>query len=262
MVIERPLEGRRAIVTGGNTGIGAATVRALAAAGARVMINYVEDEDQALALVGDLEGDNNEARAFKADITDEAQVSAMFEAMDKAWGGVDILVNNAGIEGDREHTWECDVPTWRKVIEVNIFGSFLCSRAALARMVPAGQGVIVVVTSVHEVIPWSGYSAYTTSKAGLAMLVKTMAQETADCGVRVVAVAPGAIKTEINEKVWGDPEAAADLCTKIPARRIGRPEEVADVVAFLASDTASYITGSTVYIDGGMVLYPTFIHGG
>lgn len=258
----QPLAGKRAIVTGGNTGIGAATVRALAKAGAHVMINYIEEEEAATALASEIADGGGEARTFRADISDAKAVEAMFGALDEAWGGVDILVNNAAIEGERVLTWESDPAAWRQVFDVNVFGSFLCSKEALKRMVPAKAGVVVVITSVHEVIPWLGYSAYTTSKAALSMLVKTMAQEAAASGVRVVAIAPGAIKTDINEKIWKEPAGVADLREKIPARRMGRPEEVAEVVTFVASDQASYITGSTIYVDGGMVLYPSFMHGG
>jgi NAD(P)-dependent dehydrogenase (short-subunit alcohol dehydrogenase family) len=141
-------------------------------------------------------------------------------------------------------------------------GSFLCARQALKRMVAQRSGVILNMTSVHEKIAWSGYGAYSASKAALSMLTKTQAQEAAPFGVRVLALAPGAIKTSINRSVWSDPASLADLLTKIPLGRMGEVAEIARVAAFLVSDAASYLTGSTVYADGAMTDYPDFAHGG
>jgi NAD(P)-dependent dehydrogenase (short-subunit alcohol dehydrogenase family) len=186
----------------------------------------------------------------------------MFDQFDSEWGGIDILVNNAGIDGAAAMAWDADLDAWRQVIEVNLFGAFYCSREALRRMFPQKSGVIVNMSSVHESIPWSGFSAYTASKAALSMLTKTLAQETAAHGVRVLAVAPGAIKTSINRSVWDNPTGLADLETKIPMSRMGEPDEIARIVAVLASDLASYATGTTVFVDGGMVDFAAFEHGG
>lgn len=256
------LAGKRALVTGGNTGIGAATAKALAAAGARVLIDYVAEADAAERVVAAIADAGGEAAAFEADVSNPAAVAALFGAMDERWGGIDILVNNAGVEGPRVSTWELAPEAWRKVFDVNLFGSFLCGREAVARMVRQRSGVVINVTSVHEVIAWSGYAAYNASKAGLSMLTKTMAQEAAPFGVRVVAVAPGAVRTEINEQVWEAKASAADLRAKIPMGRMGTPEEVAAVIVMLASDVGSYVTGTTVFVDGGMTQYPAFMHGG
>src|SRR5574342_225826 len=224
------LEGKRALVTGANSGNGASSARALASAGARV--------------------------------ADARQVAAMFEALDRRWDGIDVLVNNAGVDGVRAVAWEADPAEWFRVIRVDLLGPFQCAREALRRMVARKSGVILNLTSVHEKIAWGGYSAYTAAKAGLSMLTKTLAQEAAPFGVRVVALAPGAIRTPINRAVWSDPAGLADLVAKIPLGRMGEPEEVARVAAFLVSDAASYLTGSTVYVDGAMTDDPEFARGG
>jgi NAD(P)-dependent dehydrogenase (short-subunit alcohol dehydrogenase family) len=195
-------------------------------------------------------------------VADASQVGEMFAAIDRAWGGLDILVNNAGVDGPRAVAWEADPKEWERVLRIDLLGSFHCAREALKRMVARRSGVVLNLTSVHEKIPWSGYSAYTAAKAGLSMLTKTLAQEAAPFGVRVVALAPGAIRTPINQAVWSVPASLGDLLTKIPLGRIGEPEEVARVAAFLVSDAASYLTGSTVYVDGAMTDYPDFGHGG
>jgi NAD(P)-dependent dehydrogenase (short-subunit alcohol dehydrogenase family) len=158
--------------------------------------------------------------------------------------------------------WDADVAAWRKVIEVNLFGAFFCAREALKRMVPQKSGVVLSTSSVHEEIAWSGYSAYTSSKAAVSMLTKTLAQEAAPHGVRVLTVAPGAIKTPINRSVWSDPKSLQDLLQKIPLKRIGEPQDVAGMVVVLVSDVASYVTGRTIFVDGGMTDYPDFAHGG
>ena len=256
------LTGRRVLVTGANSGIGAAVAKEFAAAGAKVAINYVTHPEAADAVVQELRAAGAEAMALQADVSDKAQVEAMFAQLDAAWGGLDVLVNNAGIDGASAVGWEADPVKWRQVIDINLIGAFNCAQAALARMVKQKSGVLLNMTSVHEVIAWSGFSAYTASKAGLSMLTKTLAQEAGPFGVRVLSVAPGAMKTPINESVWNDPHGLADLLTKIPLGRMGLPEDVAHLAVFLASDFASYMTGSTVYVDGGMTDYPSFMHGG
>ena len=151
---------------------------------------------------------------------------------------------------------------WRKVLEVNLFGAFYCAHEALKRMVPQGKGVILNLSSVHEVIPWTGYSAYTAAKAGISMLTRTLSQEAAPYSVRVVALAPGAIRTPINRTVWADPTMSKDLLGKIPLGRIGDTSDVANMAVMLASDAAGYVTGTSVFVDGGMTDYPDFAHGG
>ena len=256
------LAGKRALVTGANSGIGAAIARTLATAGADVAINYVSHPEAADAVAADVRASGRRSFSIAADVSKPALVGLMFDQLDSEWGGIDIVVNNAGIDGVSAMAWEADLDAWRQVLEVNLFGAFYCSREALRRMIPQKAGVIVNMSSVHESIPWSGFSAYTASKAALSMLTKTLAQEAAVYGVRVLAVAPGAIKTTINKTVWDNPAGLADLETKIPMARMGEPDEIARMVAVLASDLASYATGTTVFVDGGMVDFAAFEHGG
>lgn len=261
------LKGKRALVTGASSGIGEAIAQALAQAGADVAVNYLEeptgkDAADAERVAAAARQHGVRAVTLAADISDAAQVERMFADMDRELGGVEILVNNAGIDGPHARCWESNPNDWYRVIQINLFGAYHCARAALKRMTTARRGVIINISSVHERIPWSGYSAYACSKAALAMLTQTLAQETADLGVRVVAVAPGAIKTHINQAVWNNPDTLKDLLRKIPAHRMGEPEEIGRMVALLASDMASYVTGPSVIVDGGMVLYPSFRHGG
>ena len=182
--------------------------------------------------------------------------------MDEAFGGVDILINNAGMDGDKAAVHEVDPDDWTRVVSVNLYGTFYCSREAVTRMRKQGDGVILNITSVHEFVPWTGQTAYCASKAAIGMFTKSLAQELADSGVRALCVAPGAIKTDINKDVWSDPEKAKDLNEKIPMGRIGTVEEVADLVIALVSDMGSYVTGTTVLVDGGMATYPSFMKGG
>ena len=256
------LKDKRVLVTGGNSGLGAAMVRAFGAAGAKVAVNYVTHPEEAETLAAGLAEAGGEAIAVKADVSDAAAVEAMFATLDKTWGGIDVLINNAGIDGPRALAWEADIDAWKKVLDINLAGAFMCARQALKRMVPQKSGVILNTSSVHQIIAWSGYSAYAASKSGLIMMANTLAQEAAPHGVRVLCIAPGAIATRINAEVWQDPEGLKDLLTKIPLGRIGQPEDVAQMAVVLASDVASYMTGTTVFVDGGMTDYPGFMRGG
>lgn len=256
------LDGKRAVVTGANSGIGQAIALALADAGAQVCINYVTHPESANAMVEALVAKGCKAIAVQADIADSAAVSAMFAQLDASWGGVDILVNSAGIDGAAAPSWQADPAAWKRVIDVNLLGTFYCTQQALQRMTAQRSGVVLNITSVHEVIAWSGYSAYTASKAAVSMLTKTVAQEVAPLGVRVLALAPGAIKTPINQAVWSQPDSLRDLLNKIPLNRMGTVEEIAEMVVIMVSDKASYVTGTTLFVDGGMVDYPDFAHGG
>jgi len=260
--VEIRLNGKRALVTGANSGIGRALAIGLGQSGARVAVNYVSSPDKADEVVAEIHREGAEAMAVRADVSDAAQVAAMFGQIDQAWGGIDVLVNNAGIDGGATVAWEADPAAWRRVLDINLVGAFLCAREAMRRMVAQKSGVVLGISSVHELIPWTGFSAYTASKAGMSMLVKTLAQEAAPYGVRVLAVGPGAIKTPINANVWNDPKLYADLLDKIPLRRMGTPEEIAAMVVFLVSDAAAYVTGTTIFVDGGMLDYPDFQHGG
>jgi glucose 1-dehydrogenase len=256
------LTNRRALVTGSSSGLGRAIALALAKAGAQVGIHYHTEQDAAGAVVAEIRSQGGKAQAFGGDISDAGTVQQLFTELDAAFGGLEILVNNAGMDGRPALCADSDPKTWGKTIAVDLLGPYYCARQALARMLPKKRGVIVQITSVHEFIPWSGYSAYTTAKAGLSMFTKTLAQEVAGSGIRVLAVAPGAIRTPINANVWKNPQGLQDLDRKVAMGRMGEPEEIGQVVAFLASDLASYVTGTTLPVDGGMLLYPDFRHGG
>lgn len=262
IIVNIKLDGKRALVTGANSGIGAAIAFALAEAGAKVAVNYIAHPEATDALVQKIKESHGEAIAIQADVSDPKAAEEMFRRIDAAWNGIDILVNNAGIDGARAMSWEADIAEWRKVIEVNLFGAFYCAREALKRMTAQKSGVVLNLTSVHEKIAWSGYSAYAASKSAVSMMAKTLAQEASPLGVRVLSIAPGAIKTPINRSVWSDKTGMADLLEKIPIKRIGEPEEIARMAVVLVSDAASYITGCTIFVDGGMTDYPSFAHGG
>lgn len=256
------LTGRRALVTGANSGLGRAIALSLDAAGARVGVHYLSDRAAAEAVMTEMSRGGGQPAAFGADIGDPAQVNRMFAEVEAQFGGLDILVNNAGVDGPRETCADSDPAHWEKVIAIDLQGPYYCTRQALKRMLPQRRGVILQITSVHEFIPWAGYSAYTSAKAALSMFTKTVAQEVATAGIRVLAIAPGAIRTPINADVWGHPDSLRDLDQKIAMARPGEPEEIGRVAAFLVSDLASYITGATLAVDGGMLIYPDFSHGG
>ena len=247
-----PLSGRIALVTGAATGIGRATATRLAADGAAVIVNYIGDPDPAEALAREL----GTAIAIEADVADEAQVVAMFARAREELGAVDVLVNNAGIEKPFPLV-EMPLEEWRRLLDVNLTGAFLCAREAARGMIDQGEGgVIVNNTSVHEVIPWPEFSHYCASKAGLKLFSQTIARELAPHGIRVAQVAPGTIQTPINKWILDDPEKLQSAIGQIPWGRMGQPEEVAAAIAWLASAEASYVTGATLFVDGGMTLYP------
>ncbi|MBU6460468.1 MAG: glucose 1-dehydrogenase [Proteobacteria bacterium] len=256
------LSGRRALVTGASSGLGRSIACHLARCGARVAINYLKDGKAADAVVSEIRQSGGEAFAVQANVSEKTEVDRLFSAVDTTLGGLDILVNNAGMDGLRENCAQSEPDHWESVLKVDLFGPYYCTRQALLRMQPQKKGVILQVTSVHEFIPWAGYSAYTSAKAALSMFTKSVAQEVAQEGIRVLAIAPGAIQTPINQSVWGNPDTLRDLDLKIAMNRLGQPEEIGRVAAFLVSDLASYITGTTVAVDGGMLIYPDFSHGG
>ena len=256
------LSGRSALVTGSSSGLGEAMAHALAQAGARVAVHDRTQSAASEAVAAALRATGAQAQAFSADISRREEVDQLFNALDAWCGGIDILINNAGMDGARANCADSDPAAWQSTLAVDLLGPYYCSRLALKHMLQQQRGVILNITSVHEFIPWEGYSAYTSAKAGLSMLTKTLAQEVAGQGVRVLALAPGAIKTPINADVWHNPQGLADLNRKIAMGRMGEPEEIARVAAFLVSDLASYITGVTLAVDGGMLLYPDFRQGG
>jgi len=258
------LEGRKAIVTGAASGIGKATAARLGAEGASVCVNYYSDAEAADAEAVAAEvvraGSPAGARAVavKADVGDEAAVEAMVSRAADELGGLDILVNNAGIE-KQVPLLQMGLDDWEAVLRTNLTGAFLCLREAAKVMVRGGGGVVVNMSSVHQFIPWPGFAHYCASKGAMKLLMETAARELAGQGIRLVNIAPGAIVTPINKFVLDDPEAEHAVIEEIPLGRMGQPEEVAAAVAWAASDQASYVTGTTIIVDGGMSLYPKFV---
>jgi glucose 1-dehydrogenase len=265
----QPLRGQTALVTGASSGIGAGVARALAAAGATVAVNYVTGPEAAEGVVAEIREVGGTAMAVRADVSREDDVQAMFRTVVDTWGALDILVSNAGIQKDAAIT-EMTVAQWNVVIGVNLTGTFLCAREATRAMIRQGirpgvsraAGKIVCVSSVHEVIPWAGHVNYAASKGGVKLLMQSLAQEVAGHRIRVNSIAPGAIQTPINRPAWETPAALASLLTLIPYGRIGQPEDIGRAVAWLASDDADYVHGQTIFVDGGMTLYPEFARGG
>ncbi len=261
---DETLRGQCAVVTGASSGIGRSVAIELGRHGAHVVVNYPAGERAALETVSEIEKLGGTAIAVRGDVSDEAQVIALFAAARERFGSVDILVNNAGIQSDAPVA-EMSLESWSRVLAVNLTGQFLCAREAVREFKRRGPtdlssalGKIVCISSVHDVIPWAGHINYAASKGGISMFMKTLAQEVAPLRIRVNSVSPGAIRTPINKDAWGTPMAYESLLHLIPLQRIGEPEEIGRAVVFLASDDADYITGATLYVDGGMTLYPGF----
>ncbi len=255
------LDGKTALVTGASSGIGWATAVRLGREGAAVGVCYRSDEDGAQEARHAIEEAGGRATVIQGDISVEDDARRTVREMLDTFGRVDILVNNAGMENQRPFL-EMSLDDWEKVVSVNLTGAFLMSREALRHMVDNGGGVVVNMSSVHQRIPWPGYAHYAAAKGGLKLLTETLALEFAGRGVRVNAVAPGAIATPINREKLEDPDLQKTVDRLIPQNRMGEPEEVASCVAFLASDEAAYVTGATLFVDGGLSLYPSFEEGG
>ncbi len=263
----RLLEGQVAIVTGASSGIGHGVARACAAAGAAVSVNYRSSPGPAHQLAVEIEQAGGRARAIKADVAEETEIRRLFAETIEAFGAVDILVANSGMQKDAPAD-EMTIEDWRRVIDVNLTGQFLCAREAIRqfkrqpdRKVSRARGKIICMSSVHEVIPWAGHVNYAASKGGVAMMMKTLAQEVAIAGIRVNAIAPGAIATAINQDAVRG-EAGERLKKLIPYGRIGEADDVAKAAVWLASDESDYVVGTTLFIDGGMTLYPGFENNG
>jgi glucose 1-dehydrogenase len=263
------LEGQSALVTGGSSGIGEGIARALAAAGAKVAVNYHSHRGQAEAIVADIKSAGGQAVALGADVSDGPAVTRLVEDVVSAFGRIDILVASSGIQKDASFT-EMTLAEWNAVIGLNLTGCFLSAQAALRRFdvqdarpdLSAARGKIVFVSSVHEVVPWAGHVNYASAKGGLRMLTRSLAQEVAARRVRVNAVAPGAIETPINADVLGDEEKRRGVLGLIPYGRIGKASDVGKATTWLVSDDSDYVTGHTLFVDGGMSLYPGFIGNG
>lgn len=266
---QKLLLGQKALVTGASSGIGRAIALSLGEAGADVLVNYVSGEDKARALIDEMRGRGINAAAFKADVSDESQVRAMFRDMIERFGTIDILVNNAGLQQDAPFH-EMTLAQWNKVLAVNLTGQFLCTREAVREFMRRGvrkeiscsAGKIICVSSVHEVIPWAGHVNYAASKGGVMLMMKSIAQEVAPYRIRVNSICPGAIRTPINMEAWDTPQAYNELMKLIPYKRIGEAEEIGRAAVWLASDYADYVHGISLFVDGGMTLYPGFETGG
>ncbi len=255
----RLLEGRRALVTGGDSGIGEGVCFELAAHGAAVAVNYVGSPDAAQRIVGEIEAAGAKALAVPMDVSSESDVQRAFTATGEAFGGVDLLVNNAGVEHPYE-LLEMPLEAWQKVIDVNLTGAFLCAREAARTMRDQkSPGTIVNISSVHEQVAWERFSHYCASKGGMKLFAQSIAKELAPLDIRVVNVAPGAIDTPINKSVLENPKATAAVLSEVPLGRWGHVSDIARAVAWLASEQASYVTGATLFVDGGMTLYPRFV---
>jgi glucose 1-dehydrogenase len=263
------LAGQKALVTGGSSGIGRAIALALGAAGADVVVNYLGDEAGAEEVAAAIRAGGVRAYAQRADVSLEADVRTMFRRMRDELGTIDILINNAGLQRDAAFH-DMNLEQWNTVIGVNLTGQFLCAREAIREfrrrgVVPTtscAAGKIICISSVHQVIPWAGHANYAASKGGVMLMMQTLAQEVAPARIRVNSIAPGAIRTPINTAAWQTPQAYEALMTLVPYKRIGEPDDVARAAVWLASDEADYVVGATLFIDGGMTLYPGFAEGG
>jgi glucose 1-dehydrogenase len=267
--VRKTLTGQKALVTGASSGIGKGVALALGRAGADVVVNYASQREPAEEVVAEIRHEGHNAYAHRADVSQEDQVQAMFATMLDQFGTIDILVSNAGLQKDARLE-EMTLAQWNTVLGVNLTGQFLCAREAVKEFkrrgvrpeVSCAAGKIICISSVHEVIPWAGHVNYAASKGGVMLMMKSIAQEVAPHRIRVNSVCPGAIRTPINTAAWSTPEAYAELMKLIPYKRIGEVDDVGRVVAWLASDEADYITGASIFVDGGMTLYPGFEAGG
>ncbi len=263
------LTGQKALVTGANSGIGRGVAIALGRAGADVMVNYVAGDESAHAVVKEICGCGVKAIAYQADVSSEEQVAGMFRHLIQEFGTVDILVNNAGLQRDAAFR-DMTLAQWNTVLGVNLTGQCLCAREAIREflrrgVVPAvscAAGKIICMSSVHQEIPWGGHANYATSKGGIKLLMESLAQEVAPLRIRVNGIAPGAVRTPINTSAWQTPEAYTELMKLVPYGRIGEPEDIARAAIWLASDQSDYVVGTTLFVDGGMTLYPGFSTGG
>ena len=264
----QPLKGQIALVTGANSGIGEACARHAAAAGAAVAINYVAMPERAEAIAGEIVGAGGQASCFRADVSDEAQVMAMYDGIRVRFGTIDILVANAGLQRDAP-VETMTVAQWDTVINVNLRGQFLCAREAAKefqrrglRSVSRSLGKIVCMSSVHQLIPWARHVNYAASKGGVMLLMQSLAQELAGRAIRVNGIAPGAIATPINRPAWETPEAESKLLELIPYNRVGVPDDIGRAAVWLSSDASDYVVGSTLFVDGGMTTFESFSTGG
>jgi len=267
LAMDQKLKGQVAIVTGASSGIGAGVSKSLAAAGATVVVNHPVDATKvaAEAVLAEVKGAGGAGITYQCDVSKEDEVKKMFADIISQFGTLDILINNAGLQRDSPFQ-EMTLEQWNYVLAVNLTGQFLCAREAVKEFLRRGivpersraAGKIICMSSVHEVIPWAGHANYAASKGGINMLMKSIAQEFAPSRIRVNSIGPGAIKTPINQAAWATPAAEKKLLELIPYGRIGVVEDIGAAAVWLASDDSDYVTGTTLFVDGGMTLYPGF----
>jgi glucose 1-dehydrogenase len=266
MEISMKLKGQVAIVTGASSGIGAGCAKELAKEGATVVVNYpvASTKEMAQQVVNEIAAQGGSAIAYQADVSKEQDVQNMFADVIRQFGTVDILINNAGLQKDAPFT-EMTLDQWNFVLSVNLTGQFLCAREAIREFLRRGvngksksAGKIICMSSVHEVIPWAGHANYAASKGGVMLMMKTIAQEFAPKRIRINSIAPGAIATPINHDAWDTAEHLQQLLKLIPQKRVGQVEDIGKAAVWLASDDADYVNGTTLFVDGGMTLYPGF----
>lgn len=269
--MEISLRNQVAVVTGASSGIGSGIAKSLAEAGATVIVNHSSERstDEAKAVLKEITDAGGKGITCQCDVSKEDQVIRMFQDTVSQFGTVDILINNAGIQKDAKFT-EMTIDQWNAVIGVNLTGQFLCAREAIKEFLRRGIdpsrsiacGKIIHISSVHEIIPWAGHANYASSKGAVRMLMQTLAQEYGANKIRVNSICPGAIQTPINKDAWSTPEALNSLLNLIPYNRIGQPQDIGNLAAFLASDLADYITGTSIFVDGGMTTFESFSTGG
>ena len=268
--INRVIPGQKALVTGASKGLGQAIAIGLAQAGADVLVNYFSDEKGAKRTVEKIRGLGRKAEMVKADVAVEEEVTAMFDYMNKTFGRLDICVPNSALQLNARVD-EMTLAQWQRVISVNLTGVFLCCRESIRafkrqgidRAISYACGKLILLSSVHDIIPWEGHANYAAAKGGLILFMKSLAQEVAHLRIRVNAISPGAIRTPMNVEKLTSPEVFERVLLKlIPSKRIGEPEDVARAAVWLASDESDYVQGTTIYLDGGMTLYPGFIGAG
>ncbi|MBS2969540.1 glucose-1-dehydrogenase [Metabacillus sp. KIGAM252] len=254
----KDLEGKVVVVTGASSGLGRAIAKRFGQEKAKVVINYYKNEGKSDELIGEIKEAGGEAVKVQGDVSKEEDVKKIIQFAIDTYGTLDVMVNNAGIQNEVP-TEELSLDDWNKVISTNLTGIFVGSREAIAYMLKNDiKGSIINMSSVHQIIPWPHFAHYAASKGGIKMLSETLALEFAPHGIRVNCLAPGAINTPINKEKFSDPAAKEEVLKMIPLNKIGEPEEVAAAAVWLASEEASYVTGTTLYIDGGMTNYPSF----
>lgn len=269
--MEISLHNQVAVITGASSGIGSGIAKSLAAAGAAVIINHSSERslEEAKSVLKEITDAGGNGITYQCDVSQENQVINMFQDVVSQFGTVDILINNAGIQKDAKFT-EMTLDQWNAVINVNLTGQFLCAREAIKEFLRRGVdparsvacGKIIHISSVHEIIPWAGHANYAASKGAIRMLMQTLAQEYGADKIRVNSICPGAIQTPINKNAWNTPEALSSLLTLIPYNRIGQPQDIGNLAVFLASDSSDYMTGASIFIDGGMTTFESFSTGG